>query len=233
MFTIKICGVRLKEDIEAVAVAGADAVGLNFFPPSIRYLNPDQTDAVKLSELARQRGLAKVGVFVNESAARMLEVQERLGLDAIQLHGDEATSIAAELIDTGASVVRAIKLPTGPLSSEEIHSNTDPWDQLGCHLLLDAHAGSAHGGSGRKLDWQSIGQWASRRQNHGWTLAGGLHQDNIVQAITASHARSVDTASGVECPRGVKNPGRITAFCHAARTRFGMVGNEDEHSTNS
>ena len=83
--------------------------------------------------------------------------------------------------------------------------------------MLDVDAGAAHGGSGKTLDWPSVAAWAKVHPDVHWTLAGGLTPENVGEAIAASGAVSVDTASGVECPRGVKNEGRIHAFAAAAR----------------
>lgn len=212
MFRIKICGVRLKIDIAAVEQSGADAIGFNFFPPSVRYVDPDQTSTRQLSEIATELGLTRVGVFVNESAQRIASIAERVGLDAIQLHGDEPLAVADQLIRSGLRVVRAVKLPRTALSPEDLDDALAGWIEMGCHPLLDADAGSAHGGSGKTLDWQSVGRWATQHPELSWTLAGGLKPENIADAVQQTGARSVDTASGVECPRGVKNADRIHQF---------------------
>ncbi len=216
MFRIKICGVRLKEDIEAVEASGGDAIGLNFFPPSVRYLDPARPETRELSESARRRGLLCVGVFVNESVERMLEIADTVGLDAIQLHGDESMQVAGELLGRGRRVIRAVKLPRTALDPESLDERIRPWRDLGCHPLLDADAGAAHGGSGKTLDWPSLREWAESRGGGGWTLAGGLRPENIAAAIAATGADSIDTASGVECPRGSKHPGRVADFIVAS-----------------
>lgn len=216
MFDVKICGVRLEEDVASVENSGADAVGLNFFPPSIRYLDPESDSARSLALAAVERGLMVVGVFVNESVSRLKEVADRVGLDAIQLHGDEPVEVACELIESGHRVIRALKLPRGPFEPDWLEAMAGPWREIGCHLLLDVDAGAAHGGSGKTLDWESVRRWAATASD-GWTLAGGLKPENLVEAIWTSGARSVDTASGVECPKGVKKAERIDVFAEAYR----------------
>nr|WP_182865046.1 phosphoribosylanthranilate isomerase [Rhodopirellula sp. JC639] len=216
VFRTKICGVRLAEDVRAVDQSGGDAIGLNFFPDSVRYVDPGDPATGSLSELAGRLGLLRVGVFVNESAEEMERVARAVGLDAIQLHGDESLEVAASLRQAGWSVLRAIKLPRGPFTAELMRERSAPWIEIGCHLLLDVDAGAAHGGSGKTLDWPSVAAWAQANPSIGWTLAGGLKPENVRQAIDATGAVSVDTASGVECPRGVKNEGRIQAFIAAA-----------------
>jgi hypothetical protein len=82
MFRIKICGVRCSADIAAVARADGDAIGLNFYPPSIRYVDPADPLTKQISIEARQQGLLRVGVFVNESAESIAEILSDIGLDA-------------------------------------------------------------------------------------------------------------------------------------------------------
>ncbi|OYP34461.1 phosphoribosylanthranilate isomerase [Rhodopirellula sp. MGV] len=220
MFRIKICGVRLKSDIEAVGQSGADAIGLNFFPPSVRYVDPEATSTKDLSGAAQARSLLRVGVFVNESTETLKRIAQTVGLDVIQLHGDEPVGQATELIAGGWKVIRAIKLPRVELSPEEIDAIAAPWIQAGAHLLLDADAGAAHGGSGKTLHWESVKTWAATHPDWTWTLAGGLKPENIAEAVIATGAQSIDTASGVECPKGVKNAQRIQNFA----SNSGLVG---------
>ena len=205
MFKVKICGVRLKSDIDAAGNAGADAIGLNFFDKSIRFVDPDAAATKELAASAETGRIMSVGVFVDASGDEIMRIASELGLSAVQLHGNESPSFAAALIDRGLTVVRAIKLPVTDLSAQQITQSCQPWHDLGCHLLLDADAGRAHGGSGKCLDWQTIGDWAERQAEDAWTLAGGLSDENVAAAIGISGARSVDTASGVEQPRGTKS----------------------------
>lgn len=215
-FHTKICGVRFKSDIVAVEASPADAVGLNFFPPSVRYVAPEEPVTAELCRSARDARLASVGVFVNESAERIIRVADRLGLDHVQLHGDESPTLARQLVEARLSVIRAIKLPPGPLAVSVLQAHAAPWAELGVHLLLDADAGSAHGGSGRRLHWPSIRQWAEVSPRVRWTLAGGLSVANVAEAIRLSGAKSVDVASGVEHPRGKKSPELIEKFARLA-----------------
>jgi phosphoribosylanthranilate isomerase len=217
VFRVKICGVRLENDVRSVEASGGDAIGLNFFPSSIRFVDPNLESTIRLSTLGKELGLLRVGVFVNESAPFIAEVVERVGLDAIQLHGDEPTEMVNALSGTQCRVVRAIKLPKTKFDIAYLEECSVQWIRLGCHLLLDVDAGAAHGGSGKTLDWPSVAAWAAENPTVRWTLAGGLKPENVAEAIQTCGASSVDTASGVECPRGVKNEERIRAFVTAAR----------------
>ncbi|WP_161604644.1 phosphoribosylanthranilate isomerase [Roseiconus nitratireducens] len=216
MFRIKICGIRLESDVDAVDRLGGDAIGLNFFSKSVRYLDPQLPGTRELSQHAAQRGLMRVGVFVNESLAGIRSTVQQVGLDAVQLHGDESPDLAKQLRQAGYQVIRAVKLPRGPFPIDLAQQRCRPWLSEGCGLILDADAGSAHGGSGKTLHWPSVRAWAQESPEVDWALAGGLRPENVAEAMSVSGARAVDTASGVECPRGVKNADRIAAFVRAA-----------------
>ncbi|MEO1525247.1 MAG: phosphoribosylanthranilate isomerase [Planctomycetota bacterium] len=229
MFQCKICGVRLEQDVVVVEDSGADAVGLNFFPPSVRYLDPEADSTSVLAESARRRELMVVGVFVNESIEFLRRVAEQVGLDAIQLHGDEPLEVAEQLIGAGQRVVRAVKIPRGPFRPHQLEELGARWRDVGCHLLLDVDAGSAHGGSGKTLHWESVRAWAKTdAAGDKWTLAGGLKPENLSKAMQTSGARSVDTASGVECPKGVKNAGRVRSFVEAFREATASDGSPSD-----
>lgn len=219
MFHTKICGVRIASDVESVADAGGDAIGLNFFGPSIRFIDPESPDTRQLSDLAASVNLRRIGVFVNEPATRIAEITEIVGLDAIQLHGDEGLEWADQLEGlVSLPLIRAIKLPTGPIDAAALTKATSGWIEKGCQLLFDADAGAAHGGSGKTLHWPSIHSWSQANHNFAWILAGGLNPENVAQAIESTGATSVDTASGVEEQRGVKSEPLIRKFIAASRS---------------
>lgn len=208
MFRIKICGVRSHDQIDAVAEAGGDAVGLNFFPPSVRYV--DENLAADLSDHARSCGLRVVGVFVETPTASQVR-----GVDVVQIHGDQT---AADLTTFDAMrLCRAVKLPTGPLRRSSIERRVG--ETLGrskATPLLDADGGASHGGTGSRLDWDAIGDWR-RSGGRGFVLAGGLTPDNVADAIARTGAAGVDTAGGVERPKGVKDNDLIRRFIQRAR----------------
>jgi phosphoribosylanthranilate isomerase len=221
MFHVKICGVRRAEDVQAVESSLADAVGFNFFPRSVRYVDPEALETAALSQLAASAGLVRVGVFVNASPHEIATVAKRIGLEAIQLHGDEDIALATRVKrEVGLPVIRAIKLPPERLERGEIADQTEAWIEAGFRLLLDADAGAEHGGSGKTIDWEAVREWSQATRTVDWTLAGGLNRDNIAEAIELSGAVSVDTASGVEQTRGEKSFQLIHDF--AARAMKAM-----------
>lgn len=216
MFHIKICGVRFEGDLVAVSHSAAGAVGFNFFAKSIRHLDPASPATAKLSARAHELGLTRVGVFVNDKADQIERAIDAVGLDLVQLHGDEPVDLGRELVGRGVRVIRAVKLPTQPVRAEAIDDRAREWVDAGCGLLLDADAGAGHGGGGEVLDWESIGRWASQNRRVPWVLAGGLTVDNVSEAIRASGALAVDVASGVENPRGTKSRPLIDQFARLA-----------------
>ena len=229
LFHIKICGVRKLDDIAVVAESGADAIGLNFFPPSVRFVPPGDDATRALAARATELGLKVVGVFVNEQPADVCAVAKQVGIDAIQLHGDETIQTARQIRESiDLPMIRAIKLPVDGLSAELVEERSRPWIDLGIQLLFDADAGRAHGGSGKQLDWMVIREWTQRfgtlslengetKSTARWTLAGGLHPENVSEAMETSRASSVDTASGVEEPKGVKSAVLIRRFVEACK----------------
>ncbi len=218
-FRVKICGVRKISDLQAAAAAGADTVGLNFYPPSVRYL-PNDAHTAELATEARRLGLLTVGVFVNEAPTTMLRLAQALQLAAVQLHGDETLEQAGQILDQSLSVIRAVRLPTRALSSEEIDQAVSPWQAAGCGVLLDADAGGSFGGVGHRLDWRTIGRWAAAVR-YPWMLAGGLTPESLGNAIKQARPYGVDVASGVEAPRGVKSEALIRRFCQIASEQLG------------
>lgn len=215
MFRVKICGVRRIADVTASANAGADAVGLNFFRQSLRFIATQL--ASELSHEAEERGLLRVGVFVDEPVEAILGVSDQVGLDFVQLHGRESELEVQRLLNAGERVIRAIRLPAGRLEAQEVEERVSPWRDLGCDLLLDADAGAQGGGAGLRLDWAAIGRWrAEYGSGDSWALAGGLTPQTVAKAVSLSGAKAVDVASGVEQPRGVKSAALIEAFTENA-----------------
>ncbi len=222
-FQIKICGIRSTDDVAACAAAGADCIGLNFYPPSVRYLDPRGGQARLVNDRAAAEGLVRVGLFVNESADSIIDIADSLHLDAVQLHGDETPSLAESLLQSNVHVIRAIRLPTTPISPVQIQQSTGSWADLPVTLLLDADAGAAYGGGGRQLDWPSVAAWNKAYSRPGnwpdWVLAGGLDCENVAQARRISTASRVDVASGVESSRGEKSAELIQRFVAQYRAR--------------
>lgn len=230
MFRIKICGVITESDIDSVAQAGADAIGLNFHPSSIRFVDPNQAKA--LSNHAVSLGLTRVGVFVDHAKESVASIADFASLDFVQLHGSQTIADALWLADRGINVIAVSRLPTGPLDQTVISAAVDRWAPGQFPVLLDADAGSNGGGMGLQLDWAAIGRWASgvsiskkvlpfvAPNATVWGLAGGLTPETVGEAIAKTLAQSIDVASGVEEPRGKKSRQKIGRFVTEAENAW-------------
>ncbi len=218
MFTIKICGITRPEDARASAAAGADAIGLNFYPHSPRAIDLKRARAIVA---ALPGGTIKVGVFVNAEPAEICRTCDDLGLDLIQLHGDEAPEVLAAL---GSRPVMKAFRAAGAEGLRAVLDYLDVCRNLACTprlVLFDAPLARGFGGSGKPGDWSLARQYVDSRQIPELALAGGLTADNVADAIRMTGARAVDTASGVESQPGIKDPAAIQAFVRAARSAMG------------
>lgn len=200
---VKICGLTSARDAELAVDAGADWIGLNFWPRSRRFVAP----AAAAEIVAALPGdVRRVGVFVNAPAPQILEAVATYRLDLVQLHGDETPDFARAL---GKPVMRAVRVA----SASDVRG-LDAWP--GEHVLLDA-ASAGYGGSGQTFDWQLAG--LARAAGKRLVLAGGLEPDNVAQAIRQVRPFAVDVASGVERAPGKKDPDKLRRFIDAAKGR--------------
>jgi phosphoribosylanthranilate isomerase len=214
MFQIKICGLTQPSDAHAVATAGADAIGLNFYHASKRYIDPAMAEAI-VGELPET--IVRVGLFVNRPAKEIRELVERLRLNLVQLHGDESPADIAALGEI--PVMKAFR----PTSNLDIAVYLEACMRLGCKprmVLLDANVPGVFGGTGHRADWEIARQYRDSLRVPPLVLAGGLMPDNVAEAIRSVRPTAVDTASGVEIEPGRKDPERIAQFVAAARAAF-------------
>lgn len=216
MFRIKICGITSTADAAAVARAGADAVGLNFYAKSPRFVEPAR--AAEIVGVLPD-GVVKVGLFVNSPANEICEAFDRLGLDLVQLHGDEPPEFVAAL--GSRPVMKAFRLDRDGL--EPVERYLAECDRLACTLrmvLIDAYVKGTYGGSGHVADWGSAKRYVADGSRPPLALAGGLVPGNVRRAIESVHPAAVDTASGVESSPGCKDHALVAEFVAAARSAF-------------
>jgi len=205
---VKICGLRTLADVQAVADAGAAYFGLNFFPPSPRYVS---LDLARSLALAAPVGLAKVALTVDADDATLDAITEAMPLDMLQLHGHETPERVAQVrARYGLPVMKVIGVrdegDLAPLMEYSLAAD---------QIMIDAKAPKGAvlpGGNGLPFDWRLV---AGRRWLRPWMLAGGLTPANVAEAIRLTGARQVDLASGVESAPGVKDPTLIRAFMAA------------------
>lgn len=207
---IKICGLTDASALDATIRARADFAGFVFFPRSPRHLTLPQ--AAELSAHGAGR-IALVGLFVDADDRTIGEAVTAAKLDVLQLHGRETPERAAQLKEQfGLPVWKALAV-----ASRNDVDRASRYTGAADLILFDAKTpkGALPGGMGLRFDWSLI---AGRRGPLPWGLAGGLSPDNVAEAVRLTGAPLVDTSSGVESAPGVKDTGKIAAFCTAART---------------
>lgn len=199
----KICGLTRQQDVAVAVAAGADALGLVFYPPSPRAVTPGQA-----ADLIRHLPpfVMSVGLFVNPEPEWVQEVLQQVPLDLLQFHGDEPESFCASF---GRPYIKALRMKPG-FEPERV---VDQWPSAR-GFLLDAYTPGTPGGTGEVFDWQ---RFPASEQHH-WILAGGLTPDNVTQAIRITQPYAVDVSGGVESSRGIKCPTKIHAFLKAVRS---------------
>jgi phosphoribosylanthranilate isomerase len=222
VFRIKICGITTAEDAQRAATAGAAAIGLNFYPGSPRFLSVAQAREV-VANLANR--VTKVGVFVNADSKVVLDTARIIGLDIIQIHGDEPPLMLQQLLDY--RVIKAFRCRDDGLEPvadflERCRCAGRPPDAV----LLDAYAPGQYGGTGRCVDWRAIRGASETIGGVPIVLAGGLTPANVARAIVEARPTAVDTASGVEVSPGVKDAEKMRRFVAAAEAAFQQVDAE-------
>lgn len=217
MTHIKICGVTTLDDALLCAETGADLLGLNFYPPSPRSLSLDAARVIAegLRATLGQRCPLLVGVFVNAAPDELKLVQQTVGLDAVQLSGDEPLATTLALSGRAIKALRPQSVDEA-LAQLEAYRPAFPGDLRLPSLLLDAYHPALYGGTGAQASLEIA--LAVRARVPRLLLAGGLTPDNVGERVRAIQPWGVDVASGVEGDTpGVKDPARVRAFISAVR----------------
>ena len=216
MFRVKICGVTNVSDAQSVAVAGADAVGFNFYPESCRHISLDVAEKIVAT---LPSGLQRVGLFVNATDDEICRIFDHLSLDFIQLHGDEPPEFLLSL--GGRPIIRAFRLGPGGLAPIREYLDACQGSEIDlCAVLIDAYHPTRYGGTGEVADWERLGAERSLLNDLPLILAGGLNCENVAAAIHRIRPDAIDTASGVEKSPGQKDPVLVQEFVTAARAAW-------------
>jgi phosphoribosylanthranilate isomerase len=214
MTKIKICGIKTLNDARAAIKAGADYLGFNFYPKSVRFIEK-QACAEIASVLRREHPQVKlVGVFVNSAMEDIKEIVQTCKLDLAQLHGDEPPEMISALNGLAFKAIRLsaeisvdpfLQSATPSVSIRE--SVTKSVDKP--MLLVDASVKGVYGGSGVTADWNGAAELAKK---YPLLLAGGLTPENVAEAVRRVKPWGVDVASGVESAPGEKDAGLMVEF---------------------
>ena len=206
---VKICGITNLEDAVFAVENGADEIGFNFYKESKRYIAPEEARRI-VDELANP--VTTVGVFVNENVEDVVDIAKYVGLDGIQLHGDEDQAYIFELKKRiKGFVIKAFRL-------SDPSNAVDAMDWTVDFVLFDSYSPNERGGTGVTLDWDELGTDISLFFPGHAYLAGGLTPENVDEAVRKSDwLHAVDVASGVEASPGKKDPRLVEAFITNAK----------------
>jgi phosphoribosylanthranilate isomerase len=197
---VKICGITRPADALAAAQAGADAIGLVFYPPSPRYLGTER--AVEIRD-ALPPFVQAVALFVNPDAAQVAQVLGRVRPSMLQFHGEETPEFCAQF---GVPFVKAVRMKPGVDALEYLRRfpRAAAW-------LFDSYV-PEYGGVGESFDWALVPV-----TERSVILSGGLSQANVAAAIRRVRPWGVDVSSGVEAAKGIKDAAKIAAFIAEVR----------------
>jgi phosphoribosylanthranilate isomerase len=199
---VKICGLTRAADVHAAAAAGADAIGLVFYPPSPRAVTPEQA---RMVIAGLPPFITVVGLFVDAERGHVAQVLEAMRIDLLQFHGDESPEACA---GHGRPWIKAVRMREGV----DLHGLRARYAGASA-LLLDAYRPGVPGGTGSAFDWRRIPADLAGEV----ILAGGLDPDNVAQAVRRVRPYAVDVSGGVERAKGIKDPTRIAAFMRGVR----------------
>jgi phosphoribosylanthranilate isomerase len=194
---VKICGITRVEDGLAAAAAGADAIGLVFYPRSSRWVEPAAAANIVA---ALPPFVTTVGLFLDAEAGFVREVMARVPLDLLQFHGAESPSYCNGF---GRPYIKAVPMA----ETDDVAGYARRFGEARA-LLLDSHGGGRIGGTGERFDWERIPDTPGKPL----ILAGGLDPANVAEAIRRVRPYAVDVSSGVESARGIKDTVLIQAF---------------------
>jgi phosphoribosylanthranilate isomerase len=198
---VKICGVTRPEDAEVAVAAGADYLGVNFWPQS-----PRVVDVARAREIAAvSRAVPLVGIFVDAPREEVERTAAQVGLALLQFHGAESPAYCR---DWPQPVVKAIRVPAGASAAGLVAPFADV-----AYVLVDAYVAGRPGGTGVRVAAEALGGLPAARL----FLAGGLTDANVADAVRAVRPFAVDVASGVEERPGVKNHEKIQRFIERAK----------------
>ncbi|WP_263144246.1 phosphoribosylanthranilate isomerase [Pseudomonas sp. RIT-PI-AD] len=198
----KICGITRIEDALAAAAAGADAIGLVFYPASPRAVSLAQARAIIA---ALPPFVTTVGLFVDASRCALGEILDAVPLDLLQFHGDESPE---QCEGHGRPYIKALRVRAG----EDIEAYAQAY-RGASGILLDAYVAGVPGGTGQAFDWSLV----PGRLSKPVILAGGLTPENVATAIRQVRPYAVDVSGGVEVGKGIKDGDKVRAFLREVR----------------
>lgn len=206
---IKVCGITQPQHARAAAEAGADAIGLVFYPPSPRYLSAER--AVEIRD-ALPPFVQTVAVFVNPDAAQVAQVLQRVRPAMVQFHGEETPEFCGQF---GVPFLKACRVGRKVRSGGDLLEYLRPFSRAAA-WLLDSYV-EEYGGVGESFDWSLVPALSPERGDRPFILSGGLARENVAEAVRRVRPWGVDVSSGVESAKGIKDAAKIAAFIAEVR----------------
>lgn len=207
---VKICGITQVEQGQAIAAAGATALGFICVAASPRYVTPEQIRAVTAQ---LPDGIDRIGVFADAELSAIAATVEIGQLNGVQLHGKESPALCAQLRQRlpHVEIIKALRIrQTSDLK------RTQDYEPIVDTLLLDAYHPDQLGGTGQTLDWPALQAF---RPGRPWFLAGGLNPENVCTALAQLSPDGIDLSSGVERAPGDKDLTKVERLFEQLRGR--------------
>jgi phosphoribosylanthranilate isomerase len=193
---VKICGICDLDGARAAVESGADLIGFHFCL-SERRVSPEEAKAI-IGDLVVRPTI--VGVFIDQDPEEVRQIADFVGLDFLQLHGNELPGF-----DAGRPVIKVLKVKDDQVPA------ADDWPDP---IMLDSWSSDQRGGTGRTWDWELARPLIASRHVF---IAGGLEPGNVGKVVSGFKPYGVDVSSGVESAVRVKDPDKVRAFVHAVR----------------
>lgn len=203
MVRVKICGFTSVDDALMTCAAGADAIGLVFYPPSSRHVSLEQASRIAK---ALPPFVQKVALFVNPSVADVQAVLAQVEIDLLQFHGQEDASFCQQF---NKAYIKAFAMKDDFQLEQAMQQHTQAKG-----FLLDAYHPEKPGGTGEQFNWQRFPKTAAKPM----ILAGGLDAHNVANAVKQCQPYAVDVSGGVEAAPGVKSLEKVQQFIQQAKS---------------
>lgn len=200
---VKICGITSVDDAEEAVEAGADAIGLMFYPGSPRYVTVEAAQKIERNLPAY---IMRVGVFADAPAEDVFSAMHRCGLHLLQFHGNETPAFCTQF---GIMTMKAFRIRDAASLQTIPQYETDAF-------LLDSYVPGVAGGTGETFNWELAVE--AGKFGKPIFLAGGLTPENVAGAVRAARPFGVDVSSGVEQSPGKKDPEKMRDFIAAVRS---------------
>jgi phosphoribosylanthranilate isomerase len=221
---IKICGLTDPSRARAIAALRPDAIGLNFYPQSPRFVS--LTAAREIADAVGPQ-VERIGIFVEPSAEELARAIAECNLSGVQIHSaDEQGKIATISLDARAVTRRICGFQVGSSGLAHVKAyfeSRDPRERRPDACLADAMVPGMRGGTGQTAPWHLLREEYRYNEWPPLILAGGLRPENVADAIAAVRPWGVDVASGVESSPGVKDVPRVAQFILEARRAFAAL----------